>query len=502
VAQVPPPGHLWIGPSEIAALPTSGAAWDYLRSKANSSCPTPNLSNQDDTANVCVLAKALVFARTGDATMRLRVVDALRSIVNAPTYSGLALALGRELPAYVIAADLINLRGYDPALDGRFRQTIAGLLVTYTSSGPSSLIECHELRPNNWGTHCGAARAAVAAYLGDAAHLARVAQVFKGWLGDRGSYAGFKYGDLSWQCDPARPVGVNPQGCRINGVSVDGVLPDDQRRGGSFSWPPPGENYVYEGLQGALVQAAILTRAGYDAFGWENQALRRAFRWLHDEAHFPATGDDTWEPYLVNYHYASGAAFPTQMPARPGKNVGYTDWTHATAPGPVSSAGGSYVAAADAYVRGSIYASQNFGRLPVLESKDGNGSSQMYDRRTFVRFDLSAAGGGPVAGATLKLYVTALPNGAPVRMCVNAVSSDAWSETGITWSNQPAAGSTLDCEDIGSTGWVAFDVTNFVAREVVSDRIVTLRISDTASSNRMVRFESREGANAPSLVVR
>jgi hyaluronate lyase len=87
-------------------------------------------------------------------------------------------------------------------------------------------------------------------------------------------------------------------------------------------------------------------------------------------------------------------------------------------------------------------------------------------------------------------------------MCVNAVSSEAWSETGITWSNQPAAGSTLDCEDIGSTGWVAFDVTNFVAREVVSDRIVTLRISDTASSNRMVRFESREGANAPSLVVR
>jgi hypothetical protein len=296
---------------------------------------------------------------------------------------------------------------------------------------------------------------------------------------------------------------VNSQGCRINGVSVDGVLPDDQRRGGSFSWPPPAENYVYEALQGALVQAAILDRAGYDSFGWENQALLRAFRWLHDVANFQATGDDTWEPYLVNYHYqASGAAFPTQMPARPGKNVGYTDWTHAKAPVSQSFAGGTYVAAADAYVRGGVYASQNFGRSPNLESKDGNGSSQMYDRRTFVRFDLTAAGGGNVGSAQLDMYVTALPNGAPVRLCALAVSSDGWSETGITWSNQPAAGSALDCQDVRTTGWVSFDVTNFVVREVAGDRVVSLRVADTASTNRMVRFDSRESANAPSLRVR
>ena len=29
-----------------------------------------------------------------------------------------------------------------------------------------NLVECHEKRPNNWGNHCGASRAAVAAYLG------------------------------------------------------------------------------------------------------------------------------------------------------------------------------------------------------------------------------------------------------------------------------------------------------------------------------------------------
>ena len=41
----------------------------------------------------------------------------------------------------------------------------------------------HEQRPNNWGTHAGAARAAVALYLGDTAELSRTATVFRGWLG-------------------------------------------------------------------------------------------------------------------------------------------------------------------------------------------------------------------------------------------------------------------------------------------------------------------------------
>ena len=154
----------------------------------------------------------------------------------------------------------------------------------------------------------------------------RVAQVFKGYLGDRTSYAGFSYGDLSWQCDASKPVGINPAGCTKNGNSIDGVLPDDQRRGGSFSWPPPHENYVYEALQGALMQAVILKRKGYDVFNWENKALLRAFQWLHNVANFPPEGDDRWESHLINYFY--GTNFPAQVPTSPGKNMGWTDWTH------------------------------------------------------------------------------------------------------------------------------------------------------------------------------
>jgi hypothetical protein len=82
------------------------------------------------------------------------------------------------------------------------------------------------------------------------------------------------------------------------------VIPDDQRRGGSFDpldWPPPAELYVWEALQGALVQAVILHRAGYPAFEWEDRALLRAVRWLHQVVDFPDDRGNTWEPHLVNH---------------------------------------------------------------------------------------------------------------------------------------------------------------------------------------------------------
>ncbi len=317
---------IWIGSSELAALPTSGAAWSNLKAQADRSCGTPDLSNQDQSNNVCIMAKALVFARTGTASYRTDVVAALRTIANAGAYDGRALALGRELASYVIAADLVNLAQHDPQLDAAFRTRLRQLLRAPTSGGPSNLVDCHETRANNWGTHCGASRAAVAAYLGDRAELDRTAKVFKGWLGDRSSYAGFKYGDLAWQCNPSAPVGINPRGCVKNGRVIDGVLPDDQRRTGGFAWPPPKGNYVWGALAGVVVQAVILQRQGYPAFEWQDRAILRAVQWLHQQADFPASGDDAWQPHVINRVY--GTSFPEKVGISPGKNVGWTDWTH------------------------------------------------------------------------------------------------------------------------------------------------------------------------------
>lgn len=318
---------IWISREEVLRLPTSGAAWKNVLDAANKSCGRVDLEDQEQSTNVCVLAKALVFARTGTTSYRSDVLTAIQQIVSAPRYGGRALALGRELGAYVVAADLVDLPSHDPALDGLFRTALRTLRTTYTSGAARDLIDCHERRPNNWGAMCGATRIAIARYLGDDADLARAAAVFKGYLGDRSSYAGFVYGDdLSWQCDPKRPVGINPVGCAKSGLNLNGVLPDDQRRGGSFTTSPPKENYVWEALQGLLAQAVMLHRVGYPVWEWEDRALLRAVEWLHQVAKFPAQGDDSWQPHIVNRYY--GTDFPAPMPARAGKNFGWTDWTH------------------------------------------------------------------------------------------------------------------------------------------------------------------------------
>ena len=319
---------IWISPAEIAARPTRGPAWAAVKQAADAGCSTPDLTDQDDPANVCVLANALVYARFGGSVRLDRVVRALRTVSSEDRYRGNSLALGRELAAYVLSADIVDLGRVDPALDRDFRDRLRTLLETphAEDGGVRSLRECDELRPNNWGTHCRTTRAAIAVYLGDSALLERVATVFRGYLGDREAYAGFVFGDdRSWHCDPARPVGINPAGCTRDGHSIDGVLPDDQRRGGRFTWPPVKENYVYEGLQGALATAVILERAGYPAFDWQDQALLRAFRWLHDQAGYPPDGDDTWQTWVVNAYY--GTDFSARAPSTPGKAVGWTDWT-------------------------------------------------------------------------------------------------------------------------------------------------------------------------------
>ncbi|MDZ7267810.1 MAG: alginate lyase family protein [candidate division KSB1 bacterium] len=311
---------IWISAAELGQLPTCGPAWENLKAAADSPIDRPNLADQNDHTNVKVMAKALVYARTQEEHYRQEVIMACRQIMGTEA-AGRVLALARELAAYVIAADLVGLPAEE---DQVFRGWLRTLLDRELDG--QSLRTCHETRPNNWGTHAGASRAAIAAYLRDDDELERCAQVFKGWLGDRNAYAGFTFGDCSWQAEAAHPVGINPAGAVKNGHNIDGVLPDDQRRAGSFRWPPPRENYVYEALQGALVQAVILHRAGYEVWSWQDQALLRAFRWLHEQAQYPPNGDDTWQTHVINHFYHTD--FPAPVPARPGKNVGWSDWTH------------------------------------------------------------------------------------------------------------------------------------------------------------------------------
>jgi hypothetical protein len=311
---------IWISQAEVMALPDRGPAWDALLAQAQKPI-APNLSDKGDSSNVRVLARALVATRTGSPQMREEVLRALEEVQGTEVGSR-SLAVARELMAYVIAAELVGL-------DGPQREEFETWLraVQKRDFQGRTLRSTHEDRPNNWGTHAGASRLAVAIYLNDQEEIERAAWVFRGFTGDASGWQDFKFGDRWWQPEnDSRDYGINPAGARISSHPVGGVLPDDQRRGGPFSWPPPRENYVYEALQGAVAQAVMLERLGMPAWEWGDRALLRAFDWLHEYADFPAEGDDTWLPHIINRAY--GTRFPAPVPARSGKAIGFADWTH------------------------------------------------------------------------------------------------------------------------------------------------------------------------------
>lgn len=305
---------IWLSKEEIERIPPSGPAWDAMKAAADRAITVPNLNDQDSPNNVITLAKALVYARTGEAKYRDEVIALIGKL---PEPGDRTLALGRELAAYVVAADLVGIP--KSQLEAKLRA-----IMTKTLSDGRTLIQTHEQRPNNWGTHAGGSRAAVAAYLGDKAELDRCAVVFKGYLGDRASYAGFKFGALDWQADPAAPVGINKVGATKSGHDLSGSLPEEMRRGGGFKWPPPYQNYVGGALSGAVAQAWFLHRAGYPAFEWESKAILRAVKWWHDNGH-QFQGDDAWLVAVVNKVY--GTSYPVSGTG-PGKNMGWTQWTH------------------------------------------------------------------------------------------------------------------------------------------------------------------------------
>lgn len=328
--QLPPPPPLpgsssgiWSNAEDLAGLPTSGTAWDNVKRAADSDLTGGDLDVRD-AHNVRTMAAGLVALRLDSDSYRVKVRESLRGLMASSISGSDPLAILRRLGTYAIAADLVDLKTFDPAFDQQFRSWLDA--ARKRSYDGETVAQYHERRPNNWGTHACISRLAPAVYLGDRAEVERVAFVFRGWLGDRTAYTGFTYGEDWWQADPSSPVGINPVGATKDGHTIDGVLPEEMRRSGSFEWPPPKENYVYTGLEGALGCAILLQRQGYDVWNWSDRALLRAFVWLHDQANYPAEGNDGWHPVIINKIY--GTAFPVPSSITPGKNIGWGEWTH------------------------------------------------------------------------------------------------------------------------------------------------------------------------------
>ncbi|HZO84810.1 MAG TPA: DNRLRE domain-containing protein, partial [Verrucomicrobiae bacterium] len=97
------------------------------------------------------------------------------------------------------------------------------------------------------------------------------------------------------------------------------------------------------------------------------------------------------------------------------------------------------VAEADAFVRGGSFAANNFGTAATLTTKED--ANDEFTRRAFLRWDLTGVA-GKVVHARVRLTPvstgqTGNENGAAI------AASDVWTETGLTWNNQPGRGYRL-----------------------------------------------------------
>ena len=436
-------------PAELAQLPMSGPAWERVKAAADGPLGTPRLSDLGNEHDVRTLAVALVYGRTGIETYRAKAADAIVSAIGTEV-GGLAAVVGRNLISYVLAADLIDLASFDASRDAQFRSWLSAVRTESFSDG--SLVSEDRRRANNHGRHAGASRLAASLYLGDQADVAQTVAIFKGFLGDRTSYNGFTWNqDLSWQADPSNPVGVNPAGATKDGVSIDGALPEEMRRGCKFTVPPCVTNYPWGAFQSVFLAAEIMSRQGHDVWNWQDRALLRAVKFVDglESAYggWWATGDDNWQPWLINHAY--GTTFPAQPVMQPGKNFGWSDWlwgqaSSGTPTQPVANFSASTtngqapltVSFTDASTGGPTSWSWSFG--------DGGASTVRHPTYTYAEpgdytVSLTASNSAGSGTATRTAYISVLPAGGGGDEVIVTPESDAYVRSDSPNSNAGAA---------------------------------------------------------------
>jgi hypothetical protein len=142
----------------------------------------------------------------------------------------------------------------------------------------------------------------------------------------------------------------------------------------------------------------------------------------------------------------------------------------------------------------------NFGTTTSMDVA----SASSANRRIHVRFDL--AGCAPsipstatVRSATLRLYLTTLPAACRTLDIFRVTAS--WTETGITWNNQPfgttinnpASGSRTDSFDVGTPTGCENHLVGYVSGASVTTDVAAF-VAGTTNNGWMIR-DDNEGSN-------
>lgn len=159
-------------------------------------------------------------------------------------------------------------------------------------------------------------------------------------------------------------------------------------------------------------------------------------------------------------------------------------------------------ATADAYVKDGTSAGTNFGSTLDLQVKFG---ATGFNRQSFLKFDLSTV--STINSVKLQLFGN-LNNANQTNLLTSlfSVADTTWTESGITFTNAPAAGANaLATATILDTTLrlYEFDVTAYVkTQKALGHNIVSFVLKNSANSLPIVVFNSREAAsNQPKLAI-
>jgi 2',3'-cyclic-nucleotide 2'-phosphodiesterase / 3'-nucleotidase / 5'-nucleotidase len=168
--------------------------------------------------------------------------------------------------------------------------------------------------------------------------------------------------------------------------------------------------------------------------------------------------------------------------------------------------------AADAQVAsGATVANTNYGTSTSFFVQSANTQNTFGDERAWLRFNLSdqIPAGATLTGAKLRIYnFDADAQGDDLTIAVHDSSTDTWTESTITWNNQPAFTATpLGTRLLDGPNeflWYDIDVSSFVQSQWSGDKVVTLVVkaqTEGDSQWKSYRFDTREfGTNlAPRL---
>ena len=291
-----------------------------------------------------------------------------------------------------------------------------------------------------------------------------------------------------------------------------------------------GHNTLGIALMGPICEMAW--NQGVDLYGYDNNRFLAACEYIAkynlgdsvpyttynncdnvNQTVISATGRgtkrDCWE--MVYNHYANRKGLATPYTSRFADSVrpegggghydpnsgGYDQLGYGTLTYSIEPTTVSVNPLADAYVRAGTYAATNFGTATSIVTKAG--ITDGY-REGYLRFNLSGITGN-ITNAKLRLYVKSKE--ANSTRSAYAISSDTWTETGITYNNKPATGSSLVTDSITAVGWADFDVTGYIVQEYNGDKLASLCIKDPVTNNNIgTDFYSREsGSNIPVLQI-